>query len=55
MVIKGISNMVESYGKNSNSESIRQRVFAFLDENPSLTAKTICEKLNCLIVNTAVI
>jgi hypothetical protein len=46
MVIKGMSNMVESYGKNSNSESIRQRVFALLDKNPYLTANAICEKLN---------
>ena len=38
--------MVESYGKNGNNESIRQRVFVLLDENPYLTAKPICEKLN---------
>ncbi|MBN1245546.1 hypothetical protein JXA31_08130 [Candidatus Bathyarchaeota archaeon] len=37
--------MVESCGKNGNIESIRQRVFALLDENPCLTAKSICEKL----------
>jgi hypothetical protein len=37
--------MVMSYGKNGNSESIRQRVFALLDENPYLTAKAICEKM----------
>lgn len=38
--------MVESYGKNGNTESLRQRVFALLDENPYLTAKGICEKLD---------
>jgi hypothetical protein len=36
--------MVESYGKNGK-DSLRQRVFALLDENPHLTAKTLCEKL----------
>jgi hypothetical protein len=41
-----MSNMAEYYGKKGNIESIRQRVFALLDENPCLTAKTICEKLN---------
>jgi hypothetical protein len=41
-----MKNMFESYGKNGNSESIRQRVFALLDENQYLTAKSICEKLN---------
>jgi len=38
--------MIESYGKNGNAESLRQRVFALLDENPYLTAKGICEKLD---------
>lgn len=38
--------MVESYGKNGNIESLRQRVFALLDKNPYLTAKPLCEKLN---------
>ena len=37
--------MVESYGKNGNTESLRQRVFALLDENPCLTAKPLCELL----------
>jgi hypothetical protein len=40
-----MSNMVESYGKNGNIESIRQRVYALLDKNPHHTAKSICEKL----------
>ncbi|MCW4046658.1 MAG: hypothetical protein NWE99_03725 [Candidatus Bathyarchaeota archaeon] len=37
--------MVESYGKDGNIENIRQSVFALLDENPLLTAKTICARL----------
>ncbi len=37
--------MVESYGKTGNTESLRQRIFALLDENPSLTATTICQLL----------
>lgn len=38
--------MVESYGKKGNTESTRQRVFALLDENPSLTATTIYQLLD---------
>jgi len=34
------------YCKNSNSSSIRQSVFAKLDENPSLTAKSICKLMD---------
>ena len=34
------------YCKNSNSSSIRQSVFEKLDENPSLTAKSICRLLD---------
>lgn len=37
--------MVESYGKEGNIENIRHSVFALLDENPLLTAKTICVRL----------
>jgi hypothetical protein len=38
--------MVESNSKNGNTENLRRSVFALLDENPYLTAKTICEKLD---------
>jgi hypothetical protein len=38
--------MGESYSMNGNTESLRQRVFALLDENPYLTAKTICKLLD---------
>lgn len=38
--------MIESYSKNSNTESIRGQVYLLLSENPLLTAKTICTKLN---------
>jgi len=34
------------YCKNSNSSSIRQSVFEKLDENPSLTAKSLCKLLD---------
>jgi uncharacterized protein YfaS (alpha-2-macroglobulin family) len=37
--------MVESYSKNGNTESLRRSVFALLDKDPYLTAKTICEML----------
>jgi hypothetical protein len=36
----------DSYCKNSNSVSIRQSVFEKLDENPSLTAKSLCKLLD---------
>ena len=36
----------DSYCKNGNSVSIRQSVFEKLDENPSLTAKSLCKLLN---------
>lgn len=38
--------MTESYCKNGNMESLRQRVFALLDENPLLTAKNVCRLLD---------
>ena len=38
--------MVESYSKNGNTESLRRSVFALLNSDPSLTAKSICEKLD---------
>lgn len=34
------------YCKNSNSSSIRQSVFEKLDENPSLTAKSLCKLMD---------
>jgi len=37
--------MVESYSKNGNTESLRRSVFSLLDNDPYLTAKTICEML----------
>jgi len=36
----------DSYCKNGNSVSIRQSVFEKLDENPSLTAKSLCKLLD---------
>jgi hypothetical protein len=36
----------DSYCKNGNSVSIRQIVFEKLDENPSLTAKSLCKLLD---------
>jgi hypothetical protein len=38
--------MVESYGKNGNVQSLRQRIYDLLDKNPYFTAKGICEKLD---------
>ena len=37
--------MFESNSENGDTVSLRQRVFALLDENPLLTAKAICETL----------
>ena len=36
----------DSYCKNGNSVSIKQSVFEKLDENPSLTAKSLCKLLD---------
>jgi hypothetical protein len=38
--------MVESYGKDGNAKSIRQKVFALLDENQLFTPQAICQMLN---------
>ena len=40
-----ISAYEDSYCKNGNSVSIRQSVFEKLDENPLLTAKSLCGSL----------
>ncbi len=37
--------MVEPYGKDGNTESLRQTVFALLDGNPDLTAKPMSKLL----------